>query len=66
MHPTVQLQMQGETLPQQEVKIEYLLKSKNGRTVMSFDENSEVRAKEEASRRGLKLYRQTIICEQLS
>lgn len=60
------IQKQANGLPitnHQEYKIEYQLKARSGRTVISFD--LEERAREEASRRGLTCFRVTTITEKI-
>ncbi|WP_290877805.1 hypothetical protein [Aquabacterium sp.] len=63
MHPMIKLQKAGEPLPNQNIKVEYHLKSKTGRPVMTFD--SQIRADCEAAKRDLDLYRVTTITEKL-
>lgn len=60
------IQKQVNGLPitdREEYKIEYQLKARSGRTVMSFD--LEERAREEANSRGLTCFRVTTITEKL-
>lgn len=63
MHP-IEKQKNGLPLhPSNETQIDYVLKSKRGRPVMSFSE--EKRAREEAQARNLDLYRVTTFTEKL-
>jgi len=50
---------------QQATEVSYVLASKAGRVVMTFDANGEARAREEASRRGLVLLRRTTTSEEV-
>lgn len=60
---SIQKQIQGLPITNQEHKIEYQIKSQTGRIVMSFD--NEERAREEAISHGLNCFRVTTITEKL-
>ncbi len=60
-------QVEGLPLVQDSTtKISYILKSKGGHNVMSFDMHGQDRAKREAASRGLKCFRITTIEEPLN